>query len=96
MIARILTGLVGAAGLVGLVVWGVGAIREDARNDLLRELMLKQIEADAEAVGEREALKEEIENATDQELTDRACRLGLFTDGCPTDAQADTELLPSD
>lgn len=66
------------------VVWGIGQIREDARNDLLRELELAQINRTHEDVAEREKRIKEIENATADELMRRACRSGLLApDACP-------------
>lgn len=77
--------LAGGIALLGFGVWqGIMAIRKDAVADILRDLELRQIERTTQDVQEREARKEEINNATDDELLDRACRGGMLpADSCP-------------
>lgn len=71
--------------LLGVGLWqGVIAIRKDAVSDILRELQIQQVERDTADATEREERIQEIEDATPDELWQRACDGGMFdADTCP-------------
>ena len=65
--------------VLGLAGWrGAVWLREDARNDLLRELTVRQAEASARNARQTETLVREIENADPDGLHRHACTLGVL------------------
>ena len=76
---RIGMALGGSLAAVALVVYAVGALRQDAKNDLLRELLIEQTENDLTNVRERQVRVEEIANESPDELRARACAGGMLS-----------------
>lgn len=73
----------GSAALLIALWQGVLWLREDARQDLIKEQLIRQAEQDAASAAERAARKEEIENASPDERHRRACTIGLLPpDAC--------------
>jgi len=74
----------GLVAVLSAALWfGVGKIREDARNDLLREIQIRQAERDARTTAERNARVKELEDADSTQLRNRACTSGLLpADAC--------------
>ena len=83
MIGRATSIVAGAVAGVALLASLNAWTRNDARNDLLRELTIQQIERNEEDSAERDRRTEELNNADNDDVRRLACDLGMLPeDAC--------------